>query len=43
MALEGVGETTASMLYATLGNGTQFTNGRQASAFVGLCCVIRWN
>jgi transposase len=36
MALEGVGETTASMLYATLGNGTQFTNGRQASAFVGL-------
>ncbi|AEX22376.1 hypothetical protein VspSTUT11_12670 [Vibrio sp. STUT-A11] len=36
MVLEGVGETTASMLYATLGNGTQFTNGRQASAFVVL-------
>lgn len=36
MELEGVGETTASMLYATLGNGSQFVNGRQASAFVGV-------
>ena len=24
------------MLYVTLGNGDQFKNGRQASAFVGL-------
>ncbi|MEZ8196983.1 IS110 family transposase [Vibrio cortegadensis] len=36
MALEGVGEITASMLYANLGDGAQFTNGRQASAFIGL-------
>ncbi|MGF1879205.1 transposase [Photobacterium frigidiphilum] len=36
MDLEGVAETTASILYVTLGNGNQFKNGRQASAFVGL-------
>jgi len=36
MDIEGVGETIASMLYATLGNGEQFKNGRQASAFIGL-------
>ncbi|EOD77534.1 Mobile element protein [Grimontia indica] len=36
MAIEGVGETTAAMLYTTLGDGKQFKNGRQASAFVGL-------
>ncbi|CAM4014781.1 transposase [Vibrio aestuarianus] len=36
MAPEGVGEATASMLYATLGNRTLLTNRRQASAFVGL-------
>lgn len=36
MEIEGVGETTASMLYTTLGDGKQFKNGRQASAFVGL-------
>ncbi|MCC9651041.1 IS110 family transposase [Vibrio sp. MA64] len=36
MKLEGVGETIAAMLYSTLGDGTQFKNGRQASAFVGL-------
>lgn len=36
MDIEGVAETTASMLYATLGDGQQFKNGRQASAFVGL-------
>lgn len=36
MEIEGVGETTAAMLYTTLGNGKQFKNGRQALAFVGL-------
>ncbi|MCW8345493.1 transposase [Vibrio sp. ZSDZ65] len=36
MALEGVREVTTSMLYANLGDGTQFTNGRQASAFIRL-------
>ncbi len=36
MEIEGVGETTAAMLYTTLGDGKQFKNGRQASAFVGL-------
>ena len=36
MKIEGVGETIAAMLYTTLGDGKQFKNGRQASAFVGL-------
>jgi len=36
MDLEGIAETTASMLYVTLGSGNQFKNGRQASAFIGL-------
>lgn len=36
MAIEGVGETTAAMLYTTIGDGKQFKNGRQASAFIGL-------
>ncbi|MEZ8545948.1 IS110 family transposase [Vibrio cyclitrophicus] len=36
MEIEGVGETTAAMFYTTLGDGKQFKNGRQASAFVGL-------
>ncbi|MFZ3516696.1 transposase [Vibrio harveyi] len=36
MKLEGVGETIAAMLYSTLGDGLQFKNGRQASAFIGL-------
>ncbi|HHF2916158.1 TPA: IS110 family transposase [Vibrio diabolicus] len=36
MKIEGVGEATAAMLYNTLGDGKQFKNGRQASAFVGL-------
>lgn len=36
MEIEGVGETTASMLYSILGDGKQFKNGRQASAFIGL-------
>jgi transposase len=36
MQLEGVGEICASMLYASLGDGSEFKNGRHASAFVGL-------
>nr|WP_240797180.1 transposase [Vibrio tasmaniensis] len=36
MEIEEVGETTAAMVYTTLGDGKQFKNGRQASAFVGL-------
>lgn len=36
MEIEGVGEVTAAMLYTTIGDGKQFKNGRQASAFVGL-------
>ena len=36
MALEGVAEVCAGMLYSSLGNGKQFKNGREASAFVGL-------
>jgi len=36
MKIEGVGETIAAMLYTTLGDGKQFKNGRQSSAFVGL-------
>ncbi len=36
MKIEGVGVTTAAMLYVTLGNCQRFKNGRQASAFVGL-------
>lgn len=36
MQIDGVGETTAALLYTTLGYGTQLKNGRQASAFVGL-------
>ncbi len=35
MKIEGVGEAIAAMLYATLGDGKPFKNGRQASAFVG--------
>ncbi|CAK1691319.1 transposase [Vibrio crassostreae] len=31
-----VDETTAAMLYTPIGDGKQFKNGRQASAFVGL-------
>ncbi|MEZ8822390.1 transposase [Vibrio sp. 10N.222.54.A1] len=33
---EGVGEVTPFILYANLGDGTQFTNSRQASAFIRL-------
>ncbi|MFA0315020.1 transposase [Vibrio cyclitrophicus] len=36
MALEGVREVTTTILYANLGDGTQFTNSRQASAFIRL-------
>jgi transposase len=36
MALEGVAEVCAGMLYSSLGDGKQFKNGREASAFVGL-------
>ncbi len=36
MALEGVAEVCASMLYSTIGNGKQFKNGREASAFIGV-------
>ena len=36
MKLKDVGETTASMLYVTLGDGTQFVNGLQALAFIGV-------
>jgi len=36
MQIEGVGESTALMLYTILGDGKQFNNGRQASSFVGL-------
>jgi transposase len=36
MALEGVGEVCAAMLFCNLGNGKGFKNGRQASAYVGV-------
>jgi transposase len=36
VALEGVAEVCAGMLYSSIGNGKQFKNGREASAFVGL-------
>jgi transposase len=36
MSLEGVGEVCASMLYASLGDGKEFKNGRQASVYIGL-------
>ena len=34
--LEGVGAVCASMLYASIGDGKEFKNGRQASAYIGL-------
>lgn len=34
--LEGVGGVCASLLYASIGNGQEFKNGRQASAYIGL-------
>jgi transposase len=36
MDLEGVGPVCASMLYASLGDGKEFKNGRHASAYIGL-------
>ena len=36
MDLEGVAEVCAGMLYSSIGDGKQFKNGREASAFVGL-------
>jgi len=36
MALEGIGDVCASMLYASIGDGREFKNGRQASAYIGL-------
>ena len=36
MALEGIGEVCASMLYACMGDGGEFKNGRQASVYIGL-------
>ena len=36
MALEGVAEVGAAGLYVSLGDGSQFKNGRQASAYIGV-------
>jgi transposase len=36
MDLEGIGNVCASMLYANIGDGREFRNGRQASVYIGL-------
>ncbi|ABM04822.1 transposase IS116/IS110/IS902 family protein [Psychromonas ingrahamii 37] len=36
MGLESVAEVCAGMLYSSIGDGKQFKNGREASAFIGL-------
>ena len=36
MSLQGIGATTASALLASIGNGHDFTNGRQLAAWLGL-------
>ena len=36
LALEGVGPISALLLYATLGTGEAFKNGREFSAYLGL-------
>ena len=36
MDLEGIGTVCASMLYANIGDGREFKNGRQASVYIGL-------
>jgi transposase len=36
MELEGIGEVCAAMLYASMGDGSEFKNGRQASVYIGL-------
>ena len=37
--IEGVGPISAVLLYATLGSGEAFHNGREFSAYLGLTCV----
>ena len=34
--MEGIGPICASLLYASLGNGEAFKNGREASAYIGM-------
>lgn len=36
MAIEGIGSVCASMLYASIGDGKDFKNGRAASVYIGL-------
>jgi transposase len=36
MDLEGIGVVCAAMLYASMGDGREFKNGRQASVYIGL-------
>ncbi|MDH5424938.1 MAG: IS110 family transposase [Gammaproteobacteria bacterium] len=36
LGLEGVGDVCASLLYASIGNGCEFKNGRQASVYIDL-------
>lgn len=36
MDLEGIGTVCASMLYANIGDGREFKNGRDASVYIGL-------
>ena len=36
LELEGVGSVCASMLYTSIGDGSEFRNGRNASVYVGL-------
>ena len=36
MDLEGIGVVCAAMLYASMGDGKEFKNGRQASVYIGL-------
>ena len=36
MKLEGIGPVCAAMLYASIGDGREFKNGRQASVYIGL-------
>jgi len=36
MQLRGIGETTATAIVAMVGNGVEFTNGRQFAAWLGL-------
>jgi transposase len=36
MELEGIGEVCAGMLYACMGDGSNFKNGRHASAYIGV-------